>query len=83
MQAPTRKLFVSRRPEDRSPIAENNQTVPAFAAARIELKVDVPATGETAKLPQQLVAVHRHWIAGCSAVVKSGKPMHLGSMVRG
>ena len=65
---------MARRPEDRSPSAEDDHTVPSLAAGRIELEADVPAPGQTAKLAQQLVAVHRHCIAGERRGVKLGDP---------
>ena len=74
---------MSRRPQDRSPTAENDQAVPALAAARIELEANVPAPGQTAKLPQQLITVHRHCIAGDGAAVKIGGPMRAWSTVGG
>jgi hypothetical protein len=82
-QTSARELLVSRRSQDRSPTAKYYQAVPPLAAARVELKVDVPAPGETVKLPQQLVAVHCNWIAGRGVAVKGGESLHPGSVIRG
>jgi hypothetical protein len=65
---------VPRRPKDRSPTVEDDQDVAALATGRIELEVHVQAPGQTAKLAQQLIAVHRHCIAGDGAAVKIGDP---------
>jgi hypothetical protein len=61
-----------RRSQDRSPTTEYDQAVPALAAARIEIELNLPAPGETAKLAQQLVAIHGQCIAVGRAGVKLG-----------
>lgn len=53
-------------------MAEYDKPMPAFAATWIELEDDVPAPSETAESAQQLVTVHRDWIAGDGGPVKRG-----------
>jgi hypothetical protein len=74
---------MSRRPQDRSPTTENNQAMPTLAAGRIEGETHVPAPSKSAKLTQQLVAVHGPCIAGECASVKTGDALRPRMMAGG
>jgi hypothetical protein len=76
-------LLVSRRPEDRSPTTENDQAMPALATARIEFEVKLAASGETAKLTRQLVAMNGHCIAVGRPGVKIGTAVRSRGRVNG
>jgi hypothetical protein len=61
---------MARRPQNRSLIAENDQTMPTLSRRRIEIELDVPSASQAAKLTQQLVAVHHPCIASAGPIVK-------------